>query len=236
MREFVRWMGPRSLAAIVAVLTGVAVIGGPAAGAGNDDTGATQTLEIKAGDFSFDAPSTLPAGRTRVVLDNANGAEPHQATIVRLNDGVTSSDYLAALAQSLEAGATKGKLLGGPNSAAPGKDSGVVLDLKPGNYVVLCLIPSPDGQPHVVKGMMRDLTVTAAGAKQRSKTKKLPVLALSEYQFKLPKELGRGAVEVVNKGKEPHEAVIAKLAPGNTVQDVVAWVTPLFVPAPGPQP
>lgn len=236
MREVVQRMCPRSLAAAVAALTAVTLNGGPATAAPGDETGATQTLEIKAGDFSFEAPSTLPAGRTRVVLDNTNGAEPHQATLVRLNDGVTSSDYLAALAQSFDAATERGKLLGGPNSAAPGKDSGVVVDLKAGNYAVLCLIPSPDGTPHVVKGMMRDLTVTEAEAKPRSKAKKLPVLPLSEYQFKVPKQLGRGAVEILNKGKEAHEAVIAKLPPGKTIQDVVAWVTPPFVPAPGPQP
>jgi hypothetical protein len=202
----------------------------------NDRTGATQTLDIQAADFSFEAPATLPAGRTRVVLHNANGTEPHQAALVKLNDGVTTSDYLTALAQSFTAAEAKGTLLGGPNAAGPGHDSGVVVDLKPGNYAVLCLIPSPDGTPHVLKGMMRDLTVTDAGAKQKSKAKKLPALALSEYQFKLPRELGRGAVEIVNKGKEAHEAVIAKLAPGKTVKDIVDWVTPIFVPAPGPQP
>jgi hypothetical protein len=213
-----------------------AVVGGAPPAAVADDTGAVQTLEITATDFSFDAPATIPAGRTRVVVHNAARDEPHQASLVRLEQGVTTGDFLAALAQSFDAAAGKGRFVGGPNSAAPGHDSGVVVDLEQGQYAVLCLIPSPDGQPHVVKGMTRDLTVTASSGKTKAKAKKLPTLTMSEYQFKIPKQLGKRAVEIVNKGKEPHEAVIAKLAPGKQIADIVDWVRPVFVPAPGPQP
>jgi hypothetical protein len=230
-------IGRRFVVGAVALVSGIAaVVGGVPPAAAADDTGAVQTLDIQATDFSFDAPASIPAGRTRVVVHNAATDEPHQASLVRLNDGVTTGDFLSALAQSFEAAAAKGTFVGGPNSAAPGHDSGVVVDLEEGQYAVLCLIPSPDGQPHVVKGMTRDLTVTAPTGKTKAKAKKLPTLALSEYQFKIPKQLGTGAVAVVNKGKEPHEAVIAKLAPGRKIADIVSWVTPVFVPAPGPQP
>jgi hypothetical protein len=222
------------LTAAAALAPAVADLGVAVAGS-SDPTGAVQTFEIQSSDFSFEAPASIPAGRTRVVLRNTGGAEPHQAALVRLKEGATTGDYLAALAQSFKAATQKGTLIGGPNSAAPGADSGVVVDLKEGQYAVLCLIPSPDGLPHVVKGMVRDLTVTAATAKQ-PKAKKLPTLTLRDYNFKIPKQLGRGAIEIVNKGKEAHEAVIAQLAPGQTVADVVNWVTPIGVPAPGPQP
>jgi hypothetical protein len=225
----------RLLVAAVGILTAVTLNAGTAASAGQrDDTGAVQTVEIQGSDFSFDAPATIPAGRTRVVLHNAAGAEPHQAALVRLKEGVTTGDFLGALAQGFDAAVETGTFVGGPNSAAPGAESGVVVDLEEGQYAVLCLIPSPDGAPHVVKGMVRDLTVTAAATKQ-PKAKKLPTLALRDYNFKIPKQLGRGAIEIVNRGKEAHEAVIAQLA-GKTVADVVNWVTPIGVPAPGPQP
>lgn len=232
---------PRLLAVSIALASAVAfVMGGGAAGAVEskaDDTGAIQTLEIQAADFSFDAPATVPAGRTRVVLLNTATDEPHQASLVRLKNGVTTGDYLSALAQSFDAAEAKGTFVGGPNSAAPGHDSGVVLDLEEGQYAVLCLIPSADGQPHVVKGMARDLTVAAPSAKRQTKAKTVPKLVLSEYQFKgVPKQLGRGAVEIVNNGKEVHEALIGKLLPGKKIADLVNWVTPAFVPAPGPQP
>jgi hypothetical protein len=223
------------LTAAAALAPAIADVGVVAAAGSSDPTGAVQTFEIQSSDFSFEAPTSIPAGRTRVVLRNAAEAEPHQAALVRLKGGATTGDYLAALAQSFEAATEKGTFVGGPNSAAPGADSGVVVDLKEGQYAVLCLIPSPDGVVHVIKGMVRDLTVTAQTAKP-VKTKKLPTLTLRDYNFKIPKQLGRGAIEIVNKGKEAHEAVIAQLAPGQTVADVVNWVTPIGVPAAGPQP
>ena len=74
---------PRLVVASIALASAVAVAtGGGAGGAGEtkaDGTGAIQTLEIQAADFSFEAPATVPAGRTRVVLHNATGTEPHQA-------------------------------------------------------------------------------------------------------------------------------------------------------------
>lgn len=231
---------PRLVVVSIALTSSATVaVGGVAtAGAGESTAlaaAAVQTLEIQATDFSFDAPATIPAGRTRVVLHNNGTAEPHQASLVRLNDGVTTGDYLAALADSFEAAAARGSFVGGPNGAGPGHESGVVVDLEEGQYAVMCLIPSPDGQPHVVKGMSRDLTVTAPSAKSK-KAKALPTLALSEYQFKVPRQLGKSAVEVVNRGKEVHEAVIGKLLPGKKVADIVDWTTPAFQPAPGPQP
>jgi hypothetical protein len=114
---------PRFLVAAVAALTAVTLNAGAAGAKSDDGTGATQTLDIHSADYSFDAPTTLPGGRTRVVLHNTTGTEPHQAALVKLNDGVTTSDYLAALAQSFDAAETKGKFLGGPNSAAPGRDT-----------------------------------------------------------------------------------------------------------------
>jgi hypothetical protein len=199
----------------VSVLT-ILVRGVEAAAAPTDDTGAVQTLEIQATDFSFDAPATIPAGRTRVVLHNNGTAEPHQATLVRLNDGVTTGDYLAALAQSFEARAAKGTSVGGPNGAGPGHESGVVVDLEEGLYAVLRLIPSPDGQPHVVKGMSRDLTVTAPSARSK-KAKKLPTLALSEYQFKVPKQLTTPAFQPA-PGPQPEDiGGTAPISPGERV-------------------
>jgi hypothetical protein len=171
-----------------------------------------------------------------VVLHNTATDESHQASLVRLNDGVSTGDFVAALAQSFAAAATKGTFVGGPNGAGPGHESAVVVDLQEGQYAVLCLIPSPDGQPHVAKGMTSDLTVTARSRKTTAKAKRLPTLTLSEYQFKVPRQLGKGVIEVVNKGNEVHEAVIGKPLPGKTIPDIVDWVTPVFVPAPGPQP
>ena len=52
--------------------------------------------------------------------------------------------------------------LGGAQALDPARSQLVQLDLEPGDYVIWCQIPSPDGQPHVMKGMIAQVTVEAA--------------------------------------------------------------------------
>ena len=50
----------------------------------------------------------------------------------------------------------------GAGAVGSGDSSIVTAEMPPGNYLVLCYIPSPDGKPHVVKGMYRRLVVVSA--------------------------------------------------------------------------
>ena len=46
------------------------------------------------------------------------------------------------------------------NLAAPGGDDEVItLDVEPGNYGLVCFIPSADGTLHALLGMQHELTV-----------------------------------------------------------------------------
>ena len=45
-----------------------------------------QSVTIKAMDFSFDQPKTIPAGLVDLTFVN-NGAQPHQIQLVRINNG-----------------------------------------------------------------------------------------------------------------------------------------------------
>ena len=121
-------------------------------------------LTIMASDHALQAPAEVPAGPTRIEVMN-HGAEPHQAALVRLEPGRTGAQYLTALAESFAAAAEVGTFVGGPNGAEPGTTTGVTADLEPGRHLVLCLIPSLDGVPHVVKGMVTELDVTGPAPK-----------------------------------------------------------------------
>jgi hypothetical protein len=223
----------------VAALVLVPVVALPAAAAG-DDKG-TRTLQVMAVDFGLTAPESVPAGRTRIEVMN-HGAEPHQAALVRLEAGRTREQYLGALASSFEAASEFGKFVAGPNGAEPGGASKVTADLEPSRYLILCLIPSPDGTPHVIKGMIRDLEVTGRAPKSESKPKRAPVVHMSEFHFDLPKSfvkaVSTGApIDVVNDGKRDHEMVVSRLPDGVEIKDIVDWSNhPLFTPEPFPQP
>ena len=83
-----------------------------------------QTIEAIAVDYSYQLdgpPPTLAPGLVRVELTN-EGTEEHQATLIRLNDGVTLDEF-AAGAGADDTGVTAFGLFegyGGPNATAPG--------------------------------------------------------------------------------------------------------------------
>ena len=184
-----------------------------------------QTLAFVAHDFSFEGPTEATAGLAELTLTNA-GAEDHQLGLFRLNEGVEPGVVLAALgaAGHLEAGREYGEWIAGPNGAAPAASATVITHLEPGRYIVGCLIPSPDGTPHAMKGMLSELTVTPAVTETAPRNDAaLPVVTLAEYHIELPADFGTGSVTIRNAGEEVHEFLIAELADGATVQDVIAY-------------
>ena len=249
-----RFSPSRFTVAITALIAaGALVLAG--CGGDDDDSSSTATTEaaataepaaaetpnvvtITAADFSFDLPKQIPAGRTEIVLENS-GAETHQAALVRLADGATAEQFLGALAADFGSAAQYGTFVAGPNEAVPAGSNSVVSDLEPGNYLVLCLIPSPaDGTPHVIKGMQAPLQVVEADGATPSATvdEDAPTLTLKDFSFDLPDDYDGGPLQVVNNGSQNHEVVIVGLPDGVEIADVVESTVPIFTPAKGPAP
>jgi hypothetical protein len=185
---------------------------------------ADQVLRFTAKDYSFEGPKTAPAGLTELQLTN-RGLEDHQLGLFRLHDGVDAATVLGAVGKSgLDAAMPFGEFVAGPNGTAPSTSTAVVAELEPGKYLVLCGIPDAHGVPHVMKGMLTDLTVTPATKTAAQDPDGLPEVDLSEYHFELPKGFdGTGSVVVVNTGKSVHEAVVARIADGKSVSDVIEY-------------
>jgi uncharacterized cupredoxin-like copper-binding protein len=183
-----------------------------------------QVVKFTAKEYSFEGPKQVKAGLTELTLTN-QGMEDHQLALFRMKDGVTPGEVLGALGEKgLDAGKAYGNWVAGPNGAAAGATTSVVAELEPGTYIVACVIPDATGAPHAMKGMLTDLTVTPSKTKAASDPAGLPEVDLGDYHFTLPKGFdGHGPLVVKNSGKVVHEAVIAKLAPGKTVQDVIAY-------------
>src|SRR2546430_2604485 len=114
---------------------------------------AARDMTIVARDFAFDAPDSVAAGVTTIHLHN-NGPDIHHVMLARLDAGHTAADLGKAFAAEgpLPAWVT---LVGGPNAPMPGGDSWATVDLMPGQYAIICVIPAPDGVPHFMKGMVR---------------------------------------------------------------------------------
>jgi plastocyanin len=198
----------------------------PSEGASPSAPPSASELQIEASDFAFKAPAQSPAGVTRIVVDNV-GKEEHQAQVARLADGKTFADLTAALQQPDPAAALSLLTLsGGPTGVAPGATVATASNLGPGQYAFLCFIVSPDGVPHVAKGMFAPLEVTGTAVDAP-----LPAgdaeLALQDFAYVGVTSLAAGqhTVTVTNKGPQPHEATLVKLNEGTTVEQVVQFFT-----------
>jgi hypothetical protein len=227
----------RRLALLLAIVpTSLGVVAVTASGASAEPK--PRSITIGAKDFSFDAPPSIEGGSVKVTLDNT-GAEVHQVDFIELDDGQTVESVLAAAGETgLQSTREIADYRSGPNSALPGGKTSSIQTLAPGNYAIACLLPGPDGIPHVVKGMIQPITVEKPGKAADQKPPKATKVALEDYHFDVPKSFkGTGTIDITNKGDELHELVVGKLQDGKTIQDVVAFGSqPAFQPWTIPQP
>jgi hypothetical protein len=184
---------------------------------------AIQEVVVEGGDFFFEAPATIDAGLTRFRLANV-GAEFHHLQLVKLEDGRTAEELLERIGAG-ELSPPWASYVGGPNSPMPGGHTEAVLDLEPGEYAMLCIIPSPDGVPHVMKGMVRMLTVAPTGRAAAAEPAADVRMILDDYSydFETAIEPGRRTIRVENAAEQPHEVVFVRVAPGKALADVMAF-------------
>ena len=187
-------------------------------------------VTVHAKDFSFTAPKSIAAGMTSFRLVN-DGKELHHITIVKLDKGKTIADFQAAMKNPGPPPAWM-TAVGGPNAAVPGGTVEATLNLEAGNYLLLCMIPSPGEQiPHMAKGMAQPLTVIAAGGVTQAGAAFAPTptpnvhLVMKDYGFAFSKPLavGKQVIHVMNEGPQEHEVIFIKLAPGKRAADFTSW-------------
>lgn len=183
-------------------------------------------LRMVATDYAFELAGEPAAGLTLVTLQN-NGTELHHAQLMQLNEGESVETLQAALGQSPEAIFGLGQFVGGPSLTVPGGQARVILDLDPGQYVALCFVESPDGVPHLAKGMVQAFEVAAGGTPTAApEPQAAGSVVLRDFALELPAQIAAGPQvwEVVNEGPQPHEIALLKLTPGVTPQQVLGMM------------
>ncbi|MBB6015389.1 hypothetical protein ACFP9V_20265 [Deinococcus radiopugnans] len=124
-------------------------------------------FQVKLVDYGFELPRGVTVTEGPQVWEIANdGPEGHEMTVFRLAPGKTMEDVNAYLKNP--EGAMPLIPLGGAQAMAKGRVSYLHLDLAPGEYVMVCMVPSPghQGAPHAVLGMLRPFTVAAKTAQR----------------------------------------------------------------------
>jgi hypothetical protein len=107
-------------------------------------------------DYAFDISPALTAGRHTVKVDNI-AQQDHEFFLFKLDSGKTAEDFMN-WGEKYE-GPPPGIPMGGLAGMAAGSTSFVELDLTPGNYLMVCFIPAPDGKAHLAHGMMMPLVI-----------------------------------------------------------------------------
>ena len=181
-----------------------------------------RSFTITAAEYTFDAPDTVPAGVTKIRLTNT-GSEVHHAQMIRLDDGKTVAD----VQESLKGGGpppTWMHFVGGPNGIVAGVDAWTTMRLTPGRYLLTCFVPAADGQPHIMKGMMRELMVT--GSAPPASMPATVTMRFKDYAFMLSTPITRGTrtIRVRNLAAQPHEVEVFQMEKGKTMEDMMAWL------------
>jgi hypothetical protein len=232
VKAFVIWLGGNYMHRIALALVMMLAIGsfsGAAHVAAQEEGLAELTaqypeVQMIATDFAFDVPEQIESGFTLVTMVN-EGIEPHHVQLMLLNEGVTMDDVEEAFGTSEAAVFGLGVFAGGPTPAMPGGTSEVVLDLEPGMYLALCFIESPDGLPHIAKGMVATFEVIE-GENDATAPEAAGTVVMSDFIFELPEVIQAGPQfwEVVNEGPQPHEIVIWRLAEGVPAEDLIGML------------
>lgn len=120
------------------------------------------TVELR--NFEFDVPENLTAGTHVVRFTNA-GTQPHEAPLVKLDEGVTMEEFLHAVEDPTRQAPPPGAGVGGVNVLAPGAEAYAIVELTEGDYGFVCFVSSPehDGAPHVALGMVAQFSVGGSG-------------------------------------------------------------------------
>ncbi len=187
-------------------------------------------------EYAFAMPDTIPAGLTTFILRD-EGKEEHHMTLMKVDSGKTLADVFTALKAGPEAAPPRWLLpVGGPNAPAPGGTSNATLELAPGNYVALCMIPAPDKAPHFAHGMVKWLVVTPSKGKPAPLPAADLTITLTDYDFTMSKPLtsGHHRIAITNTSSQPHELVISRYDEGQGNAQFEKWAyDPQGKPMPG---
>jgi hypothetical protein len=150
-----------ALAALVVVPATLGVSTGSAASAAGSNT-----LTVKAGEYTYQLKGSPKAGWTQINFDNA-GVEDHMMALFKLKPGTTGAQLKKALLSSdqnaLETIAAPGgdpTVFGTPAPLSPKASTTTVTKLAAGTYGMACFFPAPDGSPHAAHGMYKVFKVS----------------------------------------------------------------------------
>lgn len=113
-------------------------------------------------DFAYVMRPELSSGKNTLRIIN-DGQQPHELGLVKLAEGKGVQDVLAFFSGQAPPGPPPFEEAGGWQASSPGVEGNVEVDLRPGTYLAICLVPDLrvgiEGPPHAALGMVSQFTV-----------------------------------------------------------------------------
>ena len=216
-----------ALAALVVVPATLAVSTSGAGAAGSN------TLTVKAGEFTYVLKGSPKAGWTQIDFDNA-GVEDHMVAMFKLKKGTTNAQFKKALATPDGSGlekvlASKPDVSGTPGVIGPGQKTTVLTELTAGTYGLACFIPTTDGTPHVAHGMFKTFNVSGK-SNLKPPTDGVFDVTIEDTSITVPPGDAPKSItlKVSNEGTTPHGFQLVKLADGKTIDDANNYFNEFF--------
>ena len=117
-------------------------------------------ITYTAKDYAFEGPETIAGGLTTLRLVN-QGQDLHHLNLLKLEEGKAADDLPKQFPGSTSLLPRWVKPMGGPNGSITGAEAVVTINLEPERYLLICEIPDQQMTPHIVRGMQKNVMVTA---------------------------------------------------------------------------
>lgn len=141
--------------AMLGMIKGLTVT--PNATANTTEPAADVTVTLS--DYKFDFSTPLTAGKHTLKIVAAQG-QPHELTMFQLSPGKTPKDISDYVEGGMK-GPPPGMPIGGVAGVASGMSSFYAVDLKPGDYALVCFLEDvKDGKPHYAHGMVQHIKIS----------------------------------------------------------------------------
>jgi hypothetical protein len=120
----------------------------------------TADITVTLRDYQFDFSTPLTAGKHTLKIVTAPGQQPHEFTFFQLMPGKTAADIPKYVGSGMQ-GMPPALPLGGLSGVVAGRASYYTVDLKPGDYAIVCFLEdAKDGKPHFMHGMIQQIHIT----------------------------------------------------------------------------
>ena len=188
------------------------------------DSSVSSTVAIAISDSAIQTPTSVAPGIETFSVSNS-GAQPHDLALLRIDDGVSFDQVMAAAAQAAN-GDPQAQLAfdalvapaGGVEMLDPGATASFTVDLTTGDYVAIDFNSAADGD-------VARFSVAGAPSSGIVPAADVTVTAV-DFGYQMPSTVpaGKTTFAFVNGGTENHEFGLVRLDPGYTLQDVLARI------------